>query len=89
MKVPVLNDMSETTKALFNIMNSRDNGIHQTYEKKICLKLYFNSLLDTVSEPALLFKEFETAMDLYIDRHIERWGFFSFERDYFLSMLEY
>jgi len=88
MRVSIPQDATKIVENLFEIMNSKENGIYQTYDKQLEIKRYFDRLSAASLETSLL-EEFKAAMDLYIETHIEEWGFFGFDCDYFLSMIEY
>ena len=89
MTVSMPENPNEATKTVFYIMNGTANGVQQTHNKQQLLSTHFNILLKTENkEPNTLFEEFTDAMNLYIDEHIDTWGFFGFDRDFFLSAIK-
>lgn len=87
MNIQIPKDTNEVTKTLFDIMNNRPNGVRQTFDKQQLLKTHFDLIVKENDSKSLL-KEFTDAMNLYIDLHIDKWGFFNFDRDFFLLMIK-
>ncbi len=72
---------------LYDIMNSRTNGVQAVYDKQVLIKQLFNNNLNDKTYEKL-YAEFKTILATYVKEHIKQYGFFNYESFFFLDLIQ-